>query len=356
MGQKGKGYRRNVDYGLRTMTLPVGWHDRVNQTDDSSISSAKIESLEYWKTTSYGEIQSGSSNRSLFWITSKERRREVEEVRRRYGYRSNQLTRKGSEGNGYQVSGGYYDVGYRRVGYSLDSADEASYMEGKRRNQVNRLGARDRLRLAKEKERKVPRSYDRVDLNQRRRTEAKTMWEELSSIAPKRPQASRSSGESSGLSKSGIHLRMKRITSEGRAGVVLRSGKLPVVDRRAKVVKMEREKGRTHIRVRWERESRRKSHASKKSSLRLTDKASTTLRSRGLYNKQGSGYRGEGYYGYRVKVKGTLDGSRRTMAYAMESGTVPGSTRRARVRSAENVAKTSVGTRGIRVEYCYGMG
>ena len=63
-----------------------------------------------------------------------------------------------------------------------------------------------------------------------------------------------------------------------------------------------------------------------------------------------------GYYGYRVTVKGTLNGGRRTRTYERQKGTVPGGTKRARVRMGEEVAKTTVGTRGVRVEYCYGRG
>lgn len=61
-----------------------------------------------------------------------------------------------------------------------------------------------------------------------------------------------------------------------------------------------------------------------------------------------------GYYGYRVRVKGPLNGSRRTTRREMGLGTVPGSTKRGRIGTAEGVAKTSVGTRGVQVGYCYG--
>jgi hypothetical protein len=63
-----------------------------------------------------------------------------------------------------------------------------------------------------------------------------------------------------------------------------------------------------------------------------------------------------GYYGYKVTVIGTRDGSRRTKKVVMWMGTVPKSTKGARIGSAEGVAKTSVGTMGVRVEYCYELG
>ena len=72
--------------------------------------------------------------------------------------------------------------------------------------------------------------------------------------------------------------------------------------------------------------------------------------------KKGEKKRKGGYYGYRVTVKGTLNGGRRTRTYERQKGTVPGGTKRARVRMGEEVAKTTVGTRGVRVEYCYGRG
>ena len=57
--------------------------------------------------------------------------------------------------------------------------------------------------------------------------------------------------------------------------------------------------------------------------------------------------------------KGSVEywaGNVRTRTYERQKGTVPGGTKRARVRMGEEVAKTTVGTRGVRVEYCYGRG
>lgn len=62
-----------------------------------------------------------------------------------------------------------------------------------------------------------------------------------------------------------------------------------------------------------------------------------------------------GYYGYRVTVKGPLNGARRTTRRERGLGTVPGSLKSGRIGTAEGVAKTSVGTRGVQVAYCYGM-
>jgi hypothetical protein len=63
-----------------------------------------------------------------------------------------------------------------------------------------------------------------------------------------------------------------------------------------------------------------------------------------------------GYYGYKVTVIGTRGGSRRTKKSVRWRGTVPKSTKGARIGSAEGVAKTTVGTMGVRVEYCYELG
>ena len=106
--------------------------------------------------------------------------------------------------------------------------------------------------------------------------------------------------------------------------------------------------GRDHRKVRRERERRRGSHAKRSSRGR---------KRRGMEEeKKEEKKRKGGYYGYRVTVKGTLNGGRRTRTYERQKGTVPGGTKRARVRMGEEVAKTTVGTRGVRVEYCYGRG
>lgn len=68
------------------------------------------------------------------------------------------------------------------------------------------------------------------------------------------------------------------------------------------------------------------------------------------------GQRKGGYYGYSVRVQGTRNAARRTTYRHKRIGkTLPGM-KHARIGEWVGVAKTSVGTRGVQVKYCYGAG
>jgi hypothetical protein len=120
-------------------------------------------------------------------------------------------------------------------------------------------------------------------------------------------------------------------------------GSINVEKRRVNRLKKERtEEGLNHMQVIKEREARCTIHR--------------TLSSNGC-QKAGIGTKSEGgYYGYRFQIKGTIDGSRRSLKYEIKAGVIPNGTKRARVTYAEGVAKTSVGSVGLRVEYCYSLG
>lgn len=89
--------------------------------------------------------------------------------------------------------------------------------------------------------------------------------------------------------------------------------------------------------------------------LREAKKVSRTRRRRNKGLRKALKKQLGGYYGYRVTVKGPLNGARRTTRRERGLGTVPGSLKSGRIGTAEGVAKTSVGTRGVQVAYCYGM-
>ena len=57
-----------------------------------------------------------------------------------------------------------------------------------------------------------------------------------------------------------------------------------------------------------------------------------------------------------MTVKGVIGGSMRKMTYVDQMGVTPKGTKRARMGSHDTVANTTVGTRGVHVEYCYGRG
>jgi len=60
-----------------------------------------------------------------------------------------------------------------------------------------------------------------------------------------------------------------------------------------------------------------------------------------------------GYRGCRVRVKGTLDSSRRTRKHVIQRGVVPLSTRSVPMSSWSTAANTKTGSRGVQVIYSY---
>lgn len=149
--------------------------------------------------------------------------------------------------------------------------------------------------------------------------------------------------------------RKGEVRREAMAVVVVRGGVMRMERRMVKRRIMKREKaGRDHMRVRRDWGKRRKQHG-KKSKYGRVEAQETGVRSQGVASS-GLVKRQGGYYGYRVRVKGPLNGSRRTKKKERGNGTVPESMKKGRIGTAEGVAKTSVGTRGVQVAYCYGRG
>lgn len=159
----------------------------------------------------------------------------------------------------------------------------------------------------------------------------------------------------------------RKVSSKGRGVVMVLSGVRKRERRRVKRRVRKRERaGRKHKKARRDFVGRmkyqaRKSKYGRKGLIRQSGGAKHFGRgSSGLDAPQARGGKEQqgmpGYYGYKVTVVGTLDGGRRTKKMVMWRGTVPKSTKGARRGSAEGVAKTSVGTMGVRVEYCYELG
>lgn len=149
--------------------------------------------------------------------------------------------------------------------------------------------------------------------------------------------------------------RKATVRTEAVAVVVVRSGVRRMERRMVKRRKRKREGGgREHRRVRREWGGRRKSHGTKSDHGRVRKGREGTDGTQGKPCVETK--RGGGYYGYKVTVTGTVNGSRRTKRVERKLGTVPQSMKGARIGTAEAVAKTSVGTRGVQVSYCYGIG
>lgn len=60
-----------------------------------------------------------------------------------------------------------------------------------------------------------------------------------------------------------------------------------------------------------------------------------------------------GILGYRYEIKGVIDGSRRTRKEVIKGGMLPNSSMTVPMDFGQSVAKTKVGTRGVRVQYYY---
>jgi hypothetical protein len=152
------------------------------------------------------------------------------------------------------------------------------------------------------------------------------------------------------------------VCTEAMATVVARSGKRRMEGRRVKRRVRKREgAGREHRKARRSVEARRKAHGRKSRYGRSYGYGGFSTRQRspdqdGSATFSSAAQRLGGYYGYRVTVTGPLNGSRRTKRWEKGMGTVPSSSKASRRGTAEGVAKTSVGTRGVQVTYCYGLG
>lgn len=315
MGQKVKGYRRGSDYGRST---------NVKGTISESRSNRKKNQYKGWgfevnPVGQYGWTQGSSGNSEeeygLEWIRKRERRQGVEEVRESYGCRSNGRGVKGTKLSGYTVYGEYLVLGEK------ESYDNKA--ERRREAKLNRRVVHYRRRWRCGRKRK------RVSVhNRREKYDEKKEVKRLMRNTAGRRKRRRMRGKE----------RVKQtVTHENMAQAVARSGIVPNEVRRSKRVARELEGTLGHIEVRRERKARMTAHAS-----RYVTKGGKSVK--------------DGYRGYKVTVKGVVGGAIRTITYTDHSGVIPNGTKQARMGSHDTVAKTSVGTRGVRVEYCYGRG
>lgn len=331
MGQKVGGYRRKAAYGQETVSLPTSvwkakgdraWRFEVNP--EGRVGWNRGSAGTTGKT--YGETL--SQGRGL--------RKEVEEVRKLFGCESNGLGRKGRPWRGYTVHGEYtYTPGEPkpRVGPRPETPGEST---GAPRGRKGKKPKKKRIQPYVEADFQAARSrltrkYEgrRGAKVERKRRNLKERRKEKGLEAEKKERAL-VLGPST-----------KRRKAGERCEAVTLSGILPTAERRTKLIASELEHGLNHMEVRRGVESLRTHHAKSSQFGRI---------------QPGAGEGAHGYYGYKVRVKGPLGGARRTMTYVIRNGTVPLGTKSARRREGFEHAKTKIGTLGIKVTYCYGIG
>lgn len=298
MGQKVGGYRRNVPYGKETRLVTEGWSFKVNP-----------KGMMGWNIGTSGRKE---SEYGITLNNSQLLRKEREEVIENKNTLSNGLGRKGTKEIGYTVYGEYR---LRKGKEDIDKIKE------------DRVRSLERVVMNYEITRGTTVNRSRTDLKDRSiigenewiRTEVNERKTVLSSSS-------------------------KRQYGEERCYAVTRSGRIPMTGRRTKLITIELENSLSQMDI-----------------LRNIE---SVVRHHGISSSNGRKRLGEvdtsihkgGYYGRNVIVKGPLEGSRRTLAYTIQIGTVPRGTKRARVMESHEHAKTTYGTLGVRVTYCYGRG
>lgn len=307
MGQKVGGYRRNVPYGKETRLVSEGWGFEVNPKGRVG-----------WNVGTSGRKESeyGSTLNE-----SRRLRKEREEVRASQNCVSNGLGRKGTKESGYTVYGEYRA---RKGGKGSESSDEKEGKEGKKKQ---REVALERVVMNYEREMETIVERKRRDLNELSRKEGNE-W-----IQTELSERKTVLGGSS-----------KRQHGDERCRVIARSGRRPVTGIRTNRITMELEGSLSQMDIMRNVESVITHHgmSSQHGRKRLGEVDKT--------RNQG------GYYGRNVTVKGPLEGSRRTLVYTIQVGTVPRGTKRARIMESHEHAKTTYGSLGVRVTYCYGRG
>ena len=296
----------------------------------------------------------------------------VEEVRKSEGYETNGRGVEGDGAHGYVVYGEYLRVVPRSRGAVLQNVKgqgvkggmviEEEVLEAKRERRVRRYEASTGLKVRRERVNRgeVVESMGRKrERGVMRRGRAMMERSHLEKVGSGSKGASKGSGgkvlteeEVYGLEKRAVLKRSAGVVcTEAMAVVVVRSGVRRMERLLVKLLVRKREgAGREHRRIRREVDGRRKAHAYKSRSGRRYGGNKSTSSVTSEEKRKG------GYYGYRVTVTGTLNGSRRTKRWEMGRGTVPQSRKECRRGLSEGVAKTSVGTLGVQVGYCYGLG
>jgi hypothetical protein len=334
MGQKVGGYRRKAAYGQETVSLPTSvWKIKGDRAWSFEVNP---EGRVGWNrgsggttTKTYGEAL--SQGRGL--------RKEVEEVRKLFGCESNGLGRKGRPWRGYEVHGEYTYTNQERKG-SVENRSVGPETQGEP------VGAPTGSKGKKPKKKRT-KAYVEADFQAARsRVTRKYEGRRGAKVERKRrnlKERRKEKGLEAEKNERALVLgpSTKRRKAGERCEAVTLSGILPTAERRTKLIASELEHGLNHMEVRRGVENLRTHHAKSSQYGRI---------------QAGAGDPKHGYYGYKVRVKGPLGGARRTMTYVIRNGTVPLGTKSARRREGFEHAKTKIGTLGIKVTYCYGIG
>lgn len=309
MGQKVSGYRRKVPYGTKTVTRdreqePRSWMFRVNPKGRVgwNLGDAGRTEADYGEEVNRGHLV----------------RQQIEECRKGFGCVSNGRGRKGTWKTGYQVYG-EYTYGDREDRWASGVESKDNVKENPEEFRQRRQEARLRLSRKLAQERQVRVERNRVDLKRRREGNPAQREEK------KERKARRLPGR-------------KREKPGERVDAVVLSGSRPIQERRAKLIANELEAGIHHL------ESRRKVEKLRKAKTKLAG---------GRPKDKGQG---TGPYGYQIQAKGPLGGARRTRVYLIQEGKLPLGSTQGLTRTSLKHAKTSIGTIGVKVTYCYGLG
>jgi hypothetical protein len=321
MGQQVKGYRRNAVYGTETRRRGgrKGCIEEVNPPGKDGWKKSGVER----NAKGYGESE-GRGNR---------RRKSVEEVLREGGNVTNGRGRKGDSKKGYVVVGEY-----RRV----KELGSESGQKGKGKVAGKKVGERSEGRevISTEEEGKSEKEKRERKLEYRKRNYERKLGRKVGRERVDRSEEVRKRGRRGEVSRR--RGRERSALEVGRVVTVVLGG-VRRMERLLgeRVVRKREGSGRGHRKALREVEGRRKQHGKRSSNGR---------RRKVVKGKQG------GYYGYRVSVEGTRNGGRRTTKTELGRGRVSRSRKRGRLGEWEGVAKTSVGTLGVRVGYRYSQG
>lgn len=339
MGQKVGGYRRNVPFGQKTVRI----HTEKPKTEKKGPRSWRFEvnpeGRMGWNRGTSGRVGSQEKAYGKSLNEGRRLRKEVEEVRKGFGCVTNGMGRKGTKETGYQIYGEYTyeDRNPRGEEGKEKQGEEGKPGKEKKKGKVGlktfatekdfrqtRERARERLRRKAERQRKAKVERKRTNLKERRKEEG------MEGIGYAKKER-----------KSVLGYTTKRKKPSERAEAIALSGCLPTNERRTKLIAKELEAGLNHMEVRRNRENLRTYHSKREEYGR---------------KKETDGAEKSGYYGYQILVKGPLGGARRTMTYGIQKGKVPRGTKKARRTTSFEHAKTKIGTIGVKVTYCYGLG
>lgn len=352
MGQKVGGYRRKVPYGQKTVRIHTEKPKTEKKVPRSWRFEVNPEGRRGWNRGTSGRVGSQEKAYGSSLNEGRRLRKEVEELRKGFGCVTNGLGRKGTKETGYQVYGEYtYEDRRPRGEGKTQEGEESQKEEGKgekggKPGKEKKKGKVGRKTFATEKEFRTTRERARERLRRKaeRQRKAKVERKRTNLKERRKEEGMEGIGYAKKERKSVLGYTTKRKKPSERAEAIALSGCLPTTERRTKLIAKELEAGLNHMEVRRNRENLRTYHSKREEYGRKKEREGQEKREKA------------GYYGYQILVKGPLGGARRTMTYGIQKGKVPRGTKKARRTTSFEHAKTKIGTIGVKVTYCYGLG